>query len=137
MPFKSSFFLALAFVAAQAYAATIKIFANSAFDKADPFEFQPNELTARVGDILEFHFTGPGLGVLGSNHSVAMGVFTDPCTPAPGGFFSGWHPVNGTSKEAVSVCCGCGIGCLEGREGRRACEATAGRIPAWSLQRET
>jgi hypothetical protein len=64
--------------------------------------FVPNEITANVGDILEFHFEGPGKGVLGGNHSVAQGTWDRPCEPANSGFFSGYMPVNATSREAVS-----------------------------------
>jgi hypothetical protein len=85
-------------------AALLKIYANAAYDNSfgEVFEMVPNELTAAVGDVLEFHFTGPGLGVLGGNHSVAMGDFNSPCMPAREGFFSGYMGVNATSKEAVS-----------------------------------
>ncbi len=84
-----------------AFGAIIEIVARADDEKPDPFEFAPNEVTAVVGDILEFHFAGPGKGVLGSNHSVAQGVFENPCNPAPNGFFSGNMTVNGTSTEAV------------------------------------
>lgn len=86
-------------------AALLKVYANAAYDNSfgEVFEFVPNELTANVGDVLEFHFTGPGLGVLGGNHSVAMGDFDKPCMPASSGFFSGYMGVNATSKEAVSL----------------------------------
>jgi plastocyanin len=82
--------------------AIIKISAQAVYDNVDPFEFSPAEVTAAVGDILEFHFAGTGGGVLGGNHSVAQGVFGKPCEPAEGGFFSGYMPVNATSFEAVS-----------------------------------
>ena len=84
-----------------AFSAIIEIVARADYDKPDPFEFAPNEVTAAVGDILEFHFAGPGNGVLGSNHSVAQGVFGNPCIPASNGFFSGNMSVNATSTEAV------------------------------------
>jgi hypothetical protein len=100
LSFKSTLLIATALVG-QASCATIRILAQSAFDKMDPFEFSPNEITARVGDILEFHFGSPGQGVLSGNHSVAQGLFTDPCNPAPGGFFSGFMPANATVLEAV------------------------------------
>ena len=80
----------------------IKVFATADYDgAADPFMFVPNELTANEGDILEFHFTGPGQGVLGGNHSVAQGTWDRPCEPAAEGFFSGYMGVNATSFEAV------------------------------------
>src|SRR5262249_3620062 len=100
MPFKSALLVAVA-LAGQASSAIIKIVAQAAYEKMDPFEFVPNEVTAQVGDILKFHFTGPANGVLGGNHSVRQGVFGDPCRPAPNGFFSGYMPVNATAREAV------------------------------------
>jgi hypothetical protein len=84
-------------------AATIQILAHQNFGDPDPFEFRPNEITAAPGDILEFHFGGPGEGVLGGNHSVAQGVFDDPCRPADGGFWSGFQAINATSTEADFV----------------------------------
>jgi hypothetical protein len=83
----------------------IRIRATADYDApptVEPFMFVPNELTANVGDILEFHFEGPGKGVLGGNHSVAQGTWDRPCEPANSGFFSGYMPVNATSREAVS-----------------------------------
>jgi hypothetical protein len=90
----------LALLAHFAVSETITILAFQDFGTPDPFKFQPNDLTAAVGDILEFHFGGPGKGVLGGNHSVALGTFDDPCVPAPGGFWSGFQAINATSKEA-------------------------------------
>lgn len=84
-------------------AATIEILAHQNFGSPDPFEFSPNEVTAEVGDIIEFHFGGPGEGVLGGNHSVAQGVFGDPCKPADGGFWSGFMVINATSTESDFV----------------------------------
>lgn len=56
--------------------------------------FSPDSVTAKVGDILDFHFHA-------INHSVVMGDFENPCAPAKtGGFFSGFMPVSG-SGEAV------------------------------------
>lgn len=97
---RSLILVAVAF-ADLAFGGIIEIVAQAAYDKPDPLEFAPNEVTAAVGDILEFHFAGPGTGVLGSNHSVAQGVFGNPCNPAPNGFFSGYMAVNATSTEAV------------------------------------
>lgn len=86
-------------------AAIIKVTADAAYDNSfgEVFRFVPNEIIAGVGDTLEFHFAGPGQGVLGGNHSVAMGVFGQPCMPAPTGFFSGYMEVNATSTESVSL----------------------------------
>lgn len=58
------------------------------------FRFEPNIITAEVGDYIEFHF-GP------KNHSVARGSFFKACAPAhDGGFFSGYLPV----EEDENVC---------------------------------
>jgi plastocyanin len=57
--------------------------------------FSPNNITAAVGDILEYHFHPP-------NHSVVMSDFNNPCQPASsGGFYSGFMPVS--SGESVSL----------------------------------
>lgn len=101
-PLKSVLLAAVA-LAGHVSCATIRVIAQAAYDNPDPFEFVPNDITARVGDVLEFHFVGPGLGVLGGNHSVAQGIFGDPCNPAPNGFFSGYFAINGTSREADNI----------------------------------
>jgi plastocyanin len=94
MSFKS---VALAVVALAARVAAddhiIKITAMADQTKTPPFYFKPNSVTAKVGDILEFHF-------MPANHSVAMGTFDDPCSPTANGFFSGYVPV--ASGESVS-----------------------------------
>lgn len=104
MRFTTSILAATFGISQLASAVTIPVIANAAYDNGygEVFEFVPNELTAAVGDVLEFHFAGPGLGVLGANHSVAMGDFDSPCMPAREGFFSGYMGVNATNKEAVS-----------------------------------
>ena len=60
---------------------TIKATNHSAFD--------PDTVTARHGDILEFHF-------MAGNHSVVAGDYENPCSPMPlgDGFFSGFVPVS-------------------------------------------
>lgn len=63
--------------------------------KAENLDFQPANVNASAGDILEFHF-GP------NNHSVVMGDMDNPCQPASdGGFYSGFLPVS--SGESVSA----------------------------------
>lgn len=56
--------------------------------------FSPDSVTAREGDVLEFHFQA-------RNHSVVAGDYKYPCYPAPmnTGFFSGFVDV--ASGEAV------------------------------------
>ncbi|KAF8147918.1 hypothetical protein K438DRAFT_1867138 [Mycena galopus ATCC 62051] len=50
--------------------------------------FSPNNINATVGTIVSFQFTGaPG------NHTVTQSTFLAPCTPAAGGFDSGWVDV--------------------------------------------
>ncbi|KAI9860627.1 MAG: hypothetical protein M1813_006052 [Trichoglossum hirsutum] len=47
--------------------------------------YEPNSIAAAVGDKVEFDF-------LNGNHSAVQAPFGNPCTPTPGGFFSGFHP---------------------------------------------
>ena len=57
--------------------------------------FSPDSLTAKVGDVLQFHFHP-------INHSVVASDFDNPCSPSKsGGFFSGFMPVS--SGEAVRL----------------------------------
>jgi hypothetical protein len=98
----TSIFVIILTITNLASSALITVLGQANYDLPDPFQFVPAEITAQVGDVLEFHFGAPGLGVLGSNHSVAQGVFGQPCNPASNGFFSGYMAVNGTSKQAVS-----------------------------------
>ncbi|KAK2010241.1 Cupredoxin [Colletotrichum eremochloae] len=60
--------------------------------------FQPNDIKANVGDMVEFHFYP-------KSHSVAQAAFDSPCMPMGNGsamgFFSGPMPVSsGMGKEA-------------------------------------
>ncbi|ETW85146.1 hypothetical protein HETIRDRAFT_247745, partial [Heterobasidion irregulare TC 32-1] len=48
--------------------------------------FTPSNLTAVVGDVIEFMFVQ-------KNHSATQTSFETPCTPAEGGFDSGFNPV--------------------------------------------
>jgi peroxisome-assembly ATPase len=72
-----------------ANAETIRITANS------DNRFDPDTITAREGDFLEFFFEG-------RNHSVVSGNYETPCTPEQigMGFYSGFFPVDG-DDEAV------------------------------------
>jgi plastocyanin len=56
-------------------------------------KFEPNNVVAEVGDIVEFHF-------LPKNHSVAQSSFADPCMPLPydGSFFSGFNFVTAENQ---------------------------------------
>ncbi|KAL6890415.1 hypothetical protein GGI43DRAFT_387617 [Trichoderma evansii] len=57
--------------------------------------FSPDSVTAKVNDVLEFHFNP-------LNHSVVMGDFANPCQPAKtGGFFSGFQPVSSGEADQV------------------------------------
>lgn len=81
--------IALSALALAANAETIRIDAGK-----DGLAFTPDSVTAKVGDILEFHFHP-------INHSVVMGDFNNACQPAQAnGFFSGFMPVS--SGEGVS-----------------------------------
>jgi len=52
------------------------------------FVFAPNSITAAVGDVVNFKFTGaPG------NHTVSQAAFAKPCEQLAGGFDSGPVPV--------------------------------------------
>ena len=48
--------------------------------------FNPEVVTADVGDLLQFYFYP-------KNHSVAQGSFSTPCQPLTGGVYSGFMPV--------------------------------------------
>ena len=55
--------------------------------------FSPSQITAKVGESVEFHFFGP-------KHSVAQSTFASPCTPASNtSFFSGPISTTGTSAN--------------------------------------
>lgn len=73
--FKFVFAAAALLVAANAK--TVKIMATK------DNRFDPNSITAKKGDILEFHFKGP-------KHSVVSGDYQNPCAPLQigTGFFS-------------------------------------------------
>ncbi|EON97065.1 putative extracellular serine-rich protein [Phaeoacremonium minimum UCRPA7] len=47
--------------------------------------FDPDNVVAEVGDIVEWHF-------LPKNHSVAQSSFAAPCVPQENAFFSGFQP---------------------------------------------
>ncbi|TYJ54296.1 hypothetical protein B9479_005055 [Cryptococcus floricola] len=56
--------------------------------------FTPSELTAAVGDTVEFQFVG-------GNHTVTQSTFADPCTNS--GFKSGFVPGNADSPTSFSI----------------------------------
>lgn len=57
--------------------------------------FSPNDITAAVGDVLEFHYHP-------KNHSVVAADFANPCKPkAEGGFYSGFFPTTGSENANV------------------------------------
>ena len=83
-------FLTSVAMAATATAATVRIDVGQ-----NGLAFTPNNVTAAMGDMLQFHFHA-------INHSVVMGDFSSPCQPATtGGFFSGFMPTS--SGENVSL----------------------------------
>ncbi|KAM0254809.1 hypothetical protein ACHAQJ_006408 [Trichoderma viride] len=82
--------LAVAALSAVASAKTIRVDVGES-----GFNFTPNDITAAVGDILEFHYHS-------INHSVTAADFASPCKPkAEGGFFSGFFPTS--SGENANV----------------------------------
>lgn len=56
-------------------------------------KFEPNKLTAEVGDMVQFQFAG-------GNHTVAQSTFDNPCVPISmvdpkvTGFYSGYMPTS-------------------------------------------
>lgn len=89
--FLSSTLVTLLWTARLATAETIVIEAGNLY-------FQPQNVNASVGDVLEFHF-------LPNNHSVVMGDLLDPCQPAPlGGFYSGFLPVSSGENVRFYLC---------------------------------
>ncbi|KAK3687432.1 extracellular serine-rich protein [Podospora appendiculata] len=79
-PLSKLFFLAGLAVQATAYS-TVKVVVGKT-----GLSFVPNNITAAVGDVLEFHFWA-------KNHSVVQGLWSEGCQPAThGGFFSGFFP---------------------------------------------
>jgi plastocyanin len=60
-----------------------RIYAGSKVEN-DGLHFEPQNVVAGVGDMIEFHF-------LPKNHSVVQSSFDAPCTPLEGGIFSGFN----------------------------------------------
>ncbi|CAI4218035.1 unnamed protein product [Parascedosporium putredinis] len=60
--------------------------------------FEPNNIFAKVGDLVEFHY-------LPANHSVVQASFEKPCVPQDeDSFFSGFFPVSqGQSDEVFQI----------------------------------
>lgn len=79
--------------AAMAYLATAKTIKITA---TSDDKFDPEEVEAEKGDVLEFHFEP-------KNHSVVAGDYRYPCSPLDlgSGFFSGFLPTDSGS----AVCC--------------------------------
>jgi len=90
--------------------------------KEGALSFDPDSLTADVGDTLEFHFySGSG------GHSVVSSTLESPCVPATGAFFSGYQKadstgdttfvVNVTSTDPIWFYCSLGFHCQSGMAG--------------------
>jgi len=79
-----SYSIVMAFAAA-ASAATIKVAVGQS-----GLTYTPNDITAAVGDSVEFSF-------FPKNHTVTQSSFADPCHPLAGGFFSGFVPTNAST----------------------------------------
>lgn len=60
--------------------------------------FDPENIVAEIGDVVEFHFTP-------KNHSVVQSSFWDPCAPIDdSAFYSGFFPVeSGQSDKVFSI----------------------------------
>ncbi|KAH6958793.1 hypothetical protein FAVG1_03514 [Fusarium avenaceum] len=89
MPSLKTIFVSAA-LAYLASAKTIKITATS------DNKFDPEEIEAEKGDVLEFHFEP-------KNHSVVAGDYRYPCSPLElgTGFFSGFLPTDSGSADKV------------------------------------
>jgi plastocyanin len=63
-----------------------------------PLTFTPNQVTAAVGDTIQFVF-------MAKNHTATQSTFATPCQPLPNGLDSGFVPVaaNATSTQAFVV----------------------------------
>lgn len=59
--------------------------------------FSHPSVPATLGDTIVFRFNGIGP----QNHSVVQGTFSDPCYPAPDGFYSGFMHVDAGSQGGV------------------------------------
>ncbi|KAF2732834.1 hypothetical protein EJ04DRAFT_565699 [Polyplosphaeria fusca] len=60
-----------------------RIFAGSTTDNGG-LHFEPQNVVAEIGDLIEFHF-------LPKNHTVVQSSFDEPCKPLDGGVFSGFN----------------------------------------------
>ncbi|KAF8849237.1 Cupredoxin, partial [Acephala macrosclerotiorum] len=58
--------------------------------------FSPNNITAAVGDSVEFSF-------FPKNHSVTQSSFTAPCHPLANGFFSTFQPTTSESANTFTI----------------------------------
>ncbi|TVY82172.1 putative GPI-anchored cupredoxin [Lachnellula suecica] len=81
--------LVMAFAAATS-AATVKVSVGVDSTGASKLVYTPNDITASVGDSVEFDF-------FPANHTVTQSSFADPCHPLAGGFFSGFVPTNAST----------------------------------------
>lgn len=69
--------------------------------KEDPHQYSPHDITAAVGDVIEFQFYP-------RNHSVVKADFGAPCVPAEGdifysGIFNNFNEQNGQMVGPVSL----------------------------------
>ncbi|KAG8980677.1 hypothetical protein FRB90_007548 [Tulasnella sp. 427] len=81
-------FAVAALAAPLASAAIIDVFVGG----TGKLEFTPNSVSANVGDSIRFTFGA-------KNHTVTQSTFASPCSPMPGGFFSGFMPVAADQTE--------------------------------------
>ncbi|KAF4624883.1 hypothetical protein G7Y89_g13283 [Cudoniella acicularis] len=88
MQFTVSSILALA---ASATAATIQVAVGQ-----NGLTYTPNNITASVGDLIQFSF-------FPKNHSVTQSSFADPCHPLAGGFFSTFQKTTLSQKDLAII----------------------------------
>jgi len=101
-PFATSVFVLCSALVASAKTITIVVGGNGTTQDASLI-FQPQEVTANVGDFVVFNFTN-------GTHSAIESTFAGPCIPAHdtnttiNGFYSGLRDtVNGTAKTTLTV----------------------------------
>src|ERR1700761_7800607 len=65
--------------------------------KSDQFRFDPQTISAAIGDTVTYHYYS-------KNHSVTQSDFHDPCHPAQhGGFYSGFVPADSDSTPSPTT----------------------------------
>ncbi|KAE9375898.1 Cupredoxin [Stipitochalara longipes BDJ] len=128
------FSTALAAAASLALAQAITIPVSVGFGGL--LKFSPSDITASVGDHVEFTF-------FATNHSVTQSSFADPCHPLAGGLFSTFQPtanisskvfvVTVTDTSPIWLYCGQGNHCQKGMVAAINAPATGNTLDAFTL----